>query len=234
MDFLNEEFSNLQVEDREDLIIVASTFMDKELKYECVMAWSEEENRLVRPVTNLHTNSWDSGTFAVGCTYEFVILNRNPESDKPHKSEDILVANEESNIPTPRDGQRSETEMYEMLESSSMDSVTDLFPDVVKENKYIVELTDCRSAGILSCRVRDIRLYMNDWGKERCEIFQDYDFPITAKNRESVKTGLTDCSPDDPLLVLLGLGRAFAGSEPNHYNPRRCYIMVIGIIRKSQ
>ena len=231
-----EQMSNLQVKDRVEqleLIIVASTFMDQGQIFECAMAWNKQENRLLRPVTNFKTNSWKLGTFTVGLTYEFVIRNRNPESDKPHKSEDILV--EESHIL--RDGQLNETAMYEMLESSSKNSVTEIFPaDAVKQNKYIEELTDCPSAGILRCKVGDIQLYM-DYAKSepnRCEIFQDYCFPVKAKNRESLKAGLENCRPEDDLLVLLGLARPFAGTEENKFNPRRCYIIVIGIIRAKE
>ena len=84
-----EQISNLQVEDRVELIIVASTFMVNQ--HECALAWSKKKNRLLRPVTKLTTNSWNSGTFTVGLTYDCKVLNWNPESNKPHKSEDIVV-----------------------------------------------------------------------------------------------------------------------------------------------
>ena len=222
MDVLNEQFSNLQVEDREDLIIVAITFMG--WGRECVMAWSEQEKRLVRPVTNLETNSWDSGTFIVGRTYEFVICNRNPESDKPHKNEDILV----KESPIPRDGQLDETEMYIMLEPSSKISVPFVFFPLgaIKNKKYIEKSTDCPSAGIMRCTVASIRLYMDREGKDRCKINRYFDFPMKARNIESLKTGLQNCRPDDGVLVLLGLARRW------RFYPDRCYIMVIGIIRE--
>ena len=203
---------------------------------ECVMAWSEEKNRLVRPVTNFTTNSWDYGSFTVGLTYEFKILHWNPESAHPHKSEDILV--EEPAIP--RDDQRlNESAMYEMLVHSSKTSVTDIFrSDAIKDKKYIDESTECPSAGVLRCEVSNIKI-QNKYNfkgelQYRCEIFQDYDFSLTAQNRDSLEENLADCEPENRILVLLGLARPFSGTGNNNFQPRRCYIMVTGIIRAAQ
>ena len=231
MDDLSEQTSNLQLESKTELkplIIIASTFMDN--RHECVMAWSGEKSRLLRPITNLKTNSWDSGTFTVGLTYEFKILDWNPRLEGPHKGEDILVKAPRTLGESPLD----ETAMYKKLESSSKTSVTEVFPaDEIKENKYIEELTNCPSAGIIRCKVKDISLFKNDYEKDRCKIFENYDFPMTAKNTDSLKADLKTRSREDCLLVLLGLTRPFAGEEKK-YKPRRCYIMVIGIIRAAQ
>ena len=225
---LDEPISNLQIEDRVELIIVASTFMDQDEIFECVMAWKKVEKKLLRPVTNVKKHSWRLGTFTLGLTYEFVIRDSTPKSAWPHKHEDIVV----HESPLSRGVQLREPELYKMLVHSSRTFVSDIFPpDEMKEKRYIEEFTKCPSVGILRCEVRNIEIYKDD-SKYKCKIFPDLDFPVTAQNRESLRPNLADCTPESSLLVLLGLARPFAGNK-NNFNPRRCYILVIGIIREK-
>ena len=118
-----------------------------------------------------------------------------------------------------------------MLVPSSTTVVTDIFLDKIKEKRYIEECTNCPSVGILRCKVTDIKILEDD-SKYRCKIFSEFNFPVTAQNRALLITDLADCAPENSLLVLLGLARPFTGE--NNFNPRRCYIMVIGIIRKEK
>ena len=75
---------------RLQLVVVASTFMQN--NHECAIAWNVQEQGLIRPITNLVTNSWIFGTFKVGQVYWFVILDSNPsKAIWPHKSEDTIV-----------------------------------------------------------------------------------------------------------------------------------------------
>lgn len=223
---LDEAIGNLQIGDRVELIIVASTFMDGD--FECVMAWEKEDKKLLRPVTEKQ-NSWRLGTFTLGRTYEFVIGDSTSKSAWPHKHEDIVV----DKSPSPRHVQLHEPEMYKRLVPSAWTFVTDIFPpDKIKENRYIEECTKCPSVGILRCKVTDIKILEDD-SKYRCKIFSEFNFPVTAQNRASLITDLADCAPENSLLVLLGLARPFAGTGENNFNPRRCYIMVIGIIREE-
>ena len=75
---------------RLQLVVVASTLMQN--NHECVIAWSVQEQGLIRPITNLVTNSWIFGTFKVGQVYWFVILDSNPsKAIWPNKSEDTIV-----------------------------------------------------------------------------------------------------------------------------------------------
>ncbi|XP_015748121.1 PREDICTED: uncharacterized protein LOC107327912 [Acropora digitifera] len=222
---LHEAIGNLEIRDRVELIIVASTFRRN---FECVMAWDNEEKKLLRPVTK-EQNSWPLGTFTLFRTYRFVIGDSTPKSAWPHKHEDIIVVGKS---PSPRHVQLQEPELYEMLVPSSTTVVTDIFPpDKIKQNRYIEECTNCPSVGILRCKVTDIKI-SKDYSNYRCEIFSEFNFPVTAQNRESLITDLADCAPENSLLVLLGLARPFAGTRKNNFNPRRCYIMVIGIIRE--
>lgn len=215
------------------LVVVASTFMKN--NRECVIAWSVQERGLIRPITNLVTNSWIFGTFKVGQVYWFVILDSNPsKAIWPNKSEDTIL--QINPVPVSTVGIRpvpvryTESEMYNMLFGSSVRSVFNVFaPGVIHEGKYIIEGTECPSVGILQSNLRDIMMFKNP---TRCRIEisdQVFVFPVTAQNQDA----LLMRSANTPVLVLLGLGRPFAGAGVNVYNPRRCYILVIGVIMQG-
>ena len=226
-------FAHLVIEDQNrQLVVVASTFMAN--NRECVIAWSEEENRLLRPVTNLNGNSWDLGTFNVGDEYRFEIVDLNPaQAITPHKNEDIVVQHNPVQIDRPR---YTENQMYNMLFNSSEETVADVFaPGVIQGGKYITERTECPSAGILRCTLADIYLYWRPNARNqlsmRCRIFNNLNFPMKAKNQDELMQRFQEPANDAPpnILVLLGLGRPFAGDD-SRFHPRRCYIMVIGVI----
>ena len=219
------------------LVVVASTFMKN--NRECVTAWSVQERGLIRPITNLVTNSWIFGTFKVGQVYWFVILDSNPsKAIWPNKSEDTIL--QINPVPVSTVGIRpvpvryTESEMYNMLFGSSVRSVFNVFaPGVIHEGKYIIEGTECPSVGILQSNLRDIMMFKNP---TRCRIEisdQVFVFPVTAQNQDALLMSLKERSANTPVLVLLGLGRPFAGASVNVYNPRRCYILVIGVIMQG-
>ena len=205
------------------LIVVASTFMSA--GYECVITWNEERNRLLRPVTNLTTNSWRLGTFQVGHKYKFEVVDLNPANAIwPHKSEDILVKAD----PLPDEG--IEAALYDRLFDLSKESVTAVFhPGEIQEGKYIIEETQCPSVGILKCQSSDISIHRESQhnGREtiRCKISGNYDFSVKAQNQETlIQMFPIEHENDFPILVLLGLARPW-----DIFDPPRCYIMVIGI-----
>ena len=204
------------------LIVVASTFMSA--GNECVITWSEERNKLLRPVTNLTTNSWRLGTFQVGHKYKFEVVDLNPANAIwPHKSEDILVKAD----PLPDEG--TEAALYDRLFDLSKESVTAVFhPGEIQEEKYIIKETQCPSVGILRCQSSDISIY-REWynGKEviRCKISGNYYLKVKAQNQETlIQMFPIEHKNDFPILVLLGLARPW-----DIFDPPRCYIMVIGI-----
>ena len=240
---LVQQFASLNLNSQSlQLVIVASTFMRD--GFECVIGWSIENNKLIRPVTNLAGNSWILRTFTVGCTYQFVIFDSNPsDAIYPHKSEDIIVGATPfllvSTVPIPGAlavPVNTESQMYNMLFGSSVRLVINVFaPGVIHEGKYIIEGTECPSVGILQCNLGDIMMFKNPFNMSatRCRIEisdQVFDFPVTAQNQDALLKSLNERPANTPVLVLLGLARPFAGTGVNVYNPRRCYILVIGVI----
>lgn len=248
MDQLEEQFAFVNLESqRLKLVVVASTFMSN--SFECVIGWSIKDKKLIRPVTNLEGNSWRLGTFTVGCKYQFVIVNSNPgNAIYPHKSEDIIVEKVidglvlgATNVPV----QFTESRMYNMLFGSSVESVSSVFdPGVICERKYIIKGTECPSVGILRCKVGEIEIYEKTNAanpsstSKRCRIFQGaetFDFPVKAQNGDALMTFNSPPAAEyasNTILVLLGLGRPFAG-DGKVFDPPRCYILLIGVIRSS-
>lgn len=224
---------------RLQLVVVASTLMQN--NHECVIAWSVQEQGLIRPITNLVINSWIFGTFKVGQVYWFVILDSNPsKAIWPNKSEDTIV--QINPVPVNTVGTRpvpvryTKSEMYNMLFGPSVRSVFNVFaPGVIHEGKYIIEGTECPSVGILQCNLSDIMMFKNPFNMSatRCWIFQVFDFPVKAQNQDALLKSLNGRPANAPVLVLLGLGRQFAGAGVNVYNPRRCHILVIGVIMQG-
>lgn len=244
---LVQQFASLNLNSQSlQLVIVASTFMRD--GFECVIGWSIENNKLIRPVTNVAGNSWRLGTFKVGCKYQFVIVDSNPSNAiYPHKSEDIIVgalpAIVVSTFPLPgilSVPVNTESQIYDMLFGLSVESVYSVFyPGYIYEKKYLIKGTICPSVGILRCKVGDIKMYKisnstNPSRKStRCQISQGpetFDFPVTAQNRDALMSLNNQYYASNPILVLLGLGRPYAGTG-NIFYPPRCYILLIGVIR---
>lgn len=239
MSQLEEQLASLSLESqRLKLVVVASTFMSN--SFECVIGWSIEDEKLIRPVTNLEGNSWNLGTFTVGRKYKFVIVDSNPvNAIYPHKSEDIIVKDPRQTVigDPPEPVKFTESQMYDMLFGSSVESVSSVFaPGVIHERKYITEKTECPSVGILQCHLGDIRMVEDSKSTKRCRIEiskQVFVFPVTAQNQAALSMSLKERSANTPVLVLLGLARPFAGTGNNNYNPRRCYILVISMIMQG-
>ena len=76
-------------------------------------------------------------------------------------------------------------------------------------------------------------MFKNPFNMSRCRIFQVYDFPVKAQNQDALLKSLNERPANTPVLVLFGLGRPFAGTGVKVYNPRRCYILVIGVIMQG-
>ena len=171
-----------------------------------------------------------------------MIFDSNPsDAIYPHKNEDIIVgATPVLLVSTvPISGAlavpvNTESQMYNMLFGSSVRSVFNVFaPGVIHEGKYIIEGTECPSAGILQCNLGDIMMFKNPFNMSRYRIFQVYDFPVKEQNQDALLKSLNERPANTPVLVLLGLGRPFAGTGVKVYNPRRCYILVIGVIMQG-
>ena len=229
---LTEEFLQLRV--------IVKTKMNNGF---CYMGWDMNEHRLVRPILRTGTSQccWRTTDppLQVGEMHRFQITCRHPpEIPHPHRTNDVQLEyrqrlDESPDIPS----------LYNLLVSHSRQNVMDVFGDNnIVQKKYVIEGTECPSVGIYRCKGKNLQLYtskyINGKSKKRCTINPEagnegavggdplsFDFPITCLD--------VNDSPDDDInvLVILGLGRPFDGN--GQFQPKRCYILIIGIISEQ-
>lgn len=196
------------------------------------------ERGFVRPILRTETSQccWvpTDPPFQVGEVHLFQISCRHPpEIPHPHRADDVLLEYRQilSGNPNMPDL------LYDHLVSHSHQSVMDVFGDTnIVQKEYIVEViegTDCPSVGICRCKGKNLQFYANEYGKKRCKINQQealsFDFPITCCSLQTY--GILPPA-DDNVLVILGLGRPFDGN--GKFDPKRCYILIIGIISEHE
>ncbi|XP_031549778.1 uncharacterized protein LOC116287256 [Actinia tenebrosa] len=216
-----EQFINLN--------IIVQTRMKKGY---CHLGFDSQSGRILRPFYRPIDGSccWDT-PLQIDKTYVFRILSSPRDGPKrltplPHNNEDLLVDNQaikrESN-------ETASPDIFQRLKKLSKSSVEEIFGPGIKENKYVDEGTDCPSVGVLGCMGSDLEMIRDpfEYRKRRVKISGGYEPRFTAIDAEHIPEDL----PDNPTLVVLGLGRPFAGTGQNHFDPRRCYILVLRILQ---
>lgn len=199
----------------------------------CYMAIDEKELRLLRPIRD--ASNWPPSwclSIPVGSLIECQVLHHPDETENaqtsfPHKNEDMIVTPCITVIP------EAVIKIPRIPKKMCKQHVFQIFPEkFIRDNRYVVENVNSPSAGILKVEQKNVQVYTNVWGKCRVNIRYrrkrtDYmfDFPITAVQIDQ---------PQEKgyCLVILGLSRPFAGNFQGFvpFCPRRCYILVIGII----
>ncbi|XP_031570683.1 uncharacterized protein LOC116305007 [Actinia tenebrosa] len=164
--------------------------------------------------------------------YNFNILGTSGESftPLPHSNEDLLVDHRsmqilDSNV-------SSSDDVFTELQNMAKLSVEDIFgPNTIRQNKYVDEGSDCPSVGVLSCMGSNLEMIRDpfNYRKRRVKIPGGYEPRFTASDAENIPEDL----PDNPTLVVLGLARPFAGTGQNHFDPKRCYILVLRILQNT-
>lgn len=213
-------------QDQLNLLIIVKTKMNNGY---CFIGWDMISGGLVRPILRTATNQccWQETdpVLDVGQQHRFQVYSRNlKEIPFPHKSNDVLVHYLES-IPA------EEITMFDLLGAESCNRVEDVFNGAdIKERRYVIEGDMCPSAGIYRCSGKNLSVFdfkFRDGNmKKRCQIIEGeitFLFPITA---------LQPYFPtNEDVLVIIGLARPFPGYN-GEYNPKRCTIIVLGIIPK--
>ncbi|XP_078368189.1 uncharacterized protein LOC144651980 [Oculina patagonica] len=194
----------------------------------CFIGLDMKDGGLVRPILRTATNQccWriTDPVLDVGQQHCFQVYSRHlKEIPFPHKNNDVLVgylgsiSSEEINI-------------FDLLNAQSFDRVEDVFTGAhIKDGRYVIEGAVCPSAGVYRCIGKNLTLfdikYRDGNIKKRCKIIEGnatFVLPITA---------LQPYSPTNKdVLVILGLARPFKGYTGQEYTPKRCAILVLGII----
>ena len=185
------------------------------------------QNTLVRPIPRTTESEccWpnDHVQFKVGEFHNFQVLDSDPHVAHPHKVNDVLVKHL-GRAESPQD-----LNLFGVLRALSHERLMDVFGGIkLIDDRYVEEGSMCPSVGIYRCHRENISVRRNDKGKQRCEITDNghvFDFPINAVS------GGERIGNDGEVLLVLGMGRPLSGKE--NYNPRRCFVLVIGIVSET-
>ena len=187
----------------------------------CVLGY--DGNHIYRPV-NFSSGSlfWQSDRFEVGKMYRFY-LNRDDRSFKrlsfhPHRYNDINVTDHTESM---HDKDKAKSLIKKLINNAK----TRIDFHDIMERKFVVEDTECPSACLYRCSSRDVELYRSRIGKQRVSV-SGFDFPFAGIYNDIRKTF---DNYDRNAVVVLSLTRPFGGFSDRVFNPKRCYILVVGI-----
>lgn len=119
---------------------------------------------------------------------------------------------------------------YDIINRYSRGSVEEIFGfNHVYERKYVPEGTYCSSVGVLHTQGFQLQFYLDEYQKKRVKFSHGdgryYDWPVTS----TAQPGPVVASK--PALLILSLDRPFGGSPAVRFEPRRCYILVVGFLQ---
>ena len=196
----------------------------------CYLGLSLEDKKMYRPIFNEAVGQccWPKAIpMQVGAFYGFKKTFRNPSTDYPHKSNDIVVAEEL------KEGSFTQEAMYGHLLPFAKTSVNEIFNDMltIQNNGkcYVHEGTKCESIGIIKVKSKSIsfeteckpRLNFSDATN------QTFDLSWTSSEDLNSAKEKVACGTDNDILIIVGLCRPWDG---NGSFPRpRCYMIAIGL-----
>lgn len=188
------------------LIVVARTQMNNGYCYIC---YNIERNCLVRPIYNIRQSFW----IPVYHFYLGTVLCMKPhpfwsDPTPPHGNNDMLV---EPFLGINFCGFELPFRVFWILWYLSASKFADIFGHHIG-SKFVPEGTNCHSVGVLRVQSKELSLYRTQEGKRRLLCWDEdrtrLDLPLTAV----VDPFIHDCLPDEYVLVLIGLGRPYAGN----------------------
>ena len=218
--------------------VILSEVTDIGDEYVCIAGWSDELERMVRPLCDAQASHWpvalaENRLLVVGNVLEMKILGTSSHRSMPHALDDTPV---EKSIRV--FGLILGRELKKRLGRSVAPTVHRVFAERLVGERYVVEGERCPSLGAVEIDPRRMGFEEND-GKPRCWF---YDQSNTAYNLSLRSRELRDLArskgiealeerrkPSRCAHVRLGLAEGWRGKEED-FEPPRCYAQVNGII----
>ena len=166
----------------------------------------------------------------IGGFYGFKKTFRNPRTVYPHKSNDIVVADElKVGSSDPKSNLKK---MYDHLLPFCKTSVQEIFNDklTIQENGkcYAFEGTTCQSFGIVKVEAKSLAF---DFETKRLEFSDSTDqtFDISWTSMEDLDSAKEKvaCRSNDDILIIVGLARPWSCNGT--FTIPRCYLLAIGL-----
>ena len=105
-----------------------------------------------------------------------------------------------------------------------------IFGNDLVYNRYLTEGARCRSAGVLSTWSHTCFVKKQLNGRERlvfrAGMNRRFDAAVTASG---ALPNLKACHPNERVLIVVGVARAWAGFREDFW-PRRCYLLVLNVV----
>ena len=190
----------------------------------------DQENRLRRPIyrTGESCCCWPVGkNLKIWNRYRFSVLRHpdavtEPPTPFPHSTEDMVVQENVQDV-----GAASKASLFNRMRSVAVSKPEETFGPL-KYMAYVHKDTKCPSVGILKCKESNLEVKTID-GKKRLII------KLPGQNYYNFSlTGLEYDEPgqsDKVVLVLLGLARPW--DNKGAFNPARCYVLALNIIKQG-
>jgi hypothetical protein len=192
----------------------------------CFYAWDVTNSRTIRPLpTAKPTNNgellWPVNSFKFGERLKIcdIVL---PDTLYPHKYEDIAGSIIRNNVPP-----MSSSDVSKMLETSSKFIANGGIDLGLPFRNYCEEGEACHSMFIVKLRT-ETSTSLDGVGSL---ILTSTECGLVNLRVTSVAQRLEGPRSYPPgSLVIVGLARGWNGGSSGYFNPKRCYLMVIGII----
>lgn len=206
----------------------------------CVAGWNLHVGEMSRPLQP-NGDNWrlQPGTPIVPCNVVNFDIVSGGHGAFPHRTEDTLVAREPHLLEA-----LSEPEAYKILRDTAFPSIATLFENQLVQDRYVVDGTHVRSLGGVLVPVQNLQFF-ETFEKLRVHVRDSdgmaYGLKVTSDELQTIfaQDGVTGAnewlqraSRDSPLILRVGLARAWDGPDRN-WDPKRCYVQLNGVIRST-
>ena len=211
-----------------ELVIVAVTAMNGG---KCLMGL-DQGNEFRRPIykTEVADCCWPKEKyFKLWNRYKFTKRSIDAATDLPHSREDTLVQENVEDLRSRSDG------LFERMLRIAKSKPEDLFPPLKYQNGkiFVDEKTDCPSVGVLKSKESNLEIkteYDEERKRKKSRLIMKFPGQLSCS---ASLTGFGYEKPggtDNTVLVLLGLARPF--DKYGTYDPARCYVLALNIIKQ--
>ena len=204
----------------------------------CVAGINLATGQMVRPVQGDGSN-WGAAKWVSTSYFEVGrIVGLDPaaagQPGFPHATEDLRIATVHQADTV------SAANLYAACVETAHADLDAMFDSCLIDDKYVVEGSKCRSLGCLIVDPADlhaensygVKLVYDDADNKRHYI-KVTELETIAGGDEAAGAAALQERLDGaagPVALRLGLARAWAGPADQHYDPRRCYMQLNGVI----